>query len=113
MTLEHNDFNVIETMYLFFTGIDENVTQGDRVKAKNLYNKLLIEDQVLRGVLDPDQRSLGEKYKEYIRDADRLSNEQILQRYGTTIDEFRNRVSDFKDALKAGTATEPNIPRPT
>ncbi len=114
MTLEHSDFNIIKKMYLFYSGATTNpVNQGDEIKARNLYSILQKEDQILRGILDPDQRTMGEKYKEYIRDADRLNNDQSLDKYGTTIDELRNRVSDFKDALIAGNATEPNIPRST
>ncbi len=110
--LNHKNFNVFKEMYLHYI-LDTKITLGDKTKAEKLYTELHQEDQVLRGVTKPEQLTLGEKYKEYIRDANRLNNGESLTKYGITIDELRNRVSDFQDALKAGTATEPDIPRPT
>lgn len=110
--MNHKDFIVFEKMYLDYTGGEFKIKKTDRDKAEKLYKELHQEDQVLRGVTKPAQRELGEIYKEYIRDANRLNNGESLTKYGTTIDELRNRVSDFQDQLKAGTATEPNIPRP-
>lgn len=111
MTLDHDDFVIFQKMYNEYNGLNVIVSGKDLGKATKLYNKLRQEDVVLRGI-GKEQIPLAEKYKEYIRDADRLSNDQAFDKYGTTIDELRNRVSDFKDGLKDGTAKEPNIPRP-
>lgn len=109
--MNHKDYMIFEEMYLHYI-LDTKIPLKDKTKAEKLFNELHQEDQFLRGVLDPKQLTLGERYKEYIRDANRLNNGESLTKYGTTIDELRNRVSDFQDQLKAGTATEPNIPRP-
>ena len=98
-------------MLVVYTSIETATPTVDFKKAQVLYNRLKIEDLILRGVA-PKQLSMADKYKEYIRDADRISNEESLEKYGTTIDELRNRVSDFVDDLESGNANEPNIPKP-
>ena len=105
MTLTHDEYMTFQDMFLRY--------DGDRpAQAKELHDRLRAEDLILRG-FNKKQLSLSEKYKEYIRDADRLSNEKSLEKYGITINDLRSRVSDFKDDLEAGNAQEPDIPRPT
>lgn len=53
------------------------------------------------------------KYKGFIRDGDRLSNEESIKKYGITIDELRTEVADFVTELRAGNKPVPrDIVRP-
>lgn len=53
------------------------------------------------------------KYKSFIRDAERLSNEESIKKYGIDIDQLRTEVSDFVTELRAGNKPTPrDIVRP-
>lgn len=47
------------------------------------------------------------KYKGFIRDGDRLSNEESIKKYGITIDQLRTEIADFVIELRAGNEPVP------
>lgn len=48
-----------------------------------------------------------DRYKEFIRDKDRLSNEQSLIKYGIPITQLITEVDDFVTEIKAGNKPTP------
>lgn len=101
------DLNVPE-INLLKKSIGEAIISGNMNKSQVAQlQELNLKISIHQGLPDNIPLTHYDRYKEFIRDGERLSNEDSIKKYGITIDELRTEVEDFVDEVKLGNTPTP------
>ena len=101
------DLNVKEVM-LFKKALDAGIASGklrkpDMADLQKLNLKISVNESL------PANIPIGkfDAYKEFIRDGERLSNDQCITKYGVSIESFRIEVNIFVAEIEKGNTPVP------
>jgi hypothetical protein len=109
--LSHAQFIVLQKMFVEYQNVELLIPIGEIAKAKKLYELFRAEDLIKRDV-HAQSMSLADEFKDFLRDANRLNNQQSVEKYGISIDDLRTQVALFQEDLKTPNPARPVIPKP-
>ena len=109
--LSHAQFVVLQKMFVEYQDVGLLVPIAELAKAKAIYELFRAEDLIKRDV-HAKSISLADEFKDFLRDANRLNNQQSVEKYGINIEDLRTQVELFQEDLKTPNPARPVIPKP-